>query len=350
MRSGRVREQSKLLKGRQIIALMYESFRARDRLDMIVSLDFLIKVQYQGDQKMNVFKQSDTALRDTLYSKIKESPALKQELCVHYDMLNYDDPERSYQKLLHIMDRCIRRNRENRNQQQISSGLNLMVAGKEAMSALPAKVKGGGKGNGTPSDKKSNKTDNENAAPVLPQSKAKAHSKAKAKGKPEKGKQAESTDGRPNMKHVRCKFFFSEHGECKNGDRCPFSHSKKPPERGRSSTPGRRRTPENSPSSDNKQKVCFNFKKNGSCSRDNCPYAHVNPATPAEGDNKPEAKAKAKAKTKPEATAEAKGKAKAKGKPQNAAPAIRMCRAWNQSPNPARSHGWSSVRSLGIRV
>ncbi|CAE7268027.1 unnamed protein product [Symbiodinium sp. CCMP2456] len=63
-----MREQSKLLKGRQIIAMMYES-----------------------DQKMNVFKQtwleiidrmrpedvpSDTALRDTLYSKIKESPAL----------------------------------------------------------------------------------------------------------------------------------------------------------------------------------------------------------------------------------------------------------------------------------
>ncbi|CAE6965643.1 unnamed protein product [Symbiodinium sp. CCMP2456] len=232
-----MREQSKLLKGRQIIAAMYESFRTRDRLDMVVSLDFLIKLQYQGDQKMNVFKQawleiidrmrpedvpSDTALRDTLYSKIKESPALKQELCAHYDMLNYDDPERSYQKLLHIMNRCIRRNRENRNQQQISSGLNLMVAGKDAMSALPAKVKGGGKGNGTPSDKKGNKTDNENAAPVLPQTKAKTHSKAKAKGKPETGKQrerSESTDGRPNMKPVRCKFFFSEHGECKNGDR-----------------------------------------------------------------------------------------------------------------------------------
>ncbi|OLP93893.1 hypothetical protein AK812_SmicGene24167 [Symbiodinium microadriaticum] len=55
--------------------------------------------------------------------------------------------------------------------------------------------------------------------------------------------------------------------------------------------------------------VCFNFKKNGSCNRDNCPYAHINPATPAEGEDKPEAKAK--------------------GKPKTAAPAIRMCRAWN---------------------
>ncbi|CAE7749097.1 GIP [Symbiodinium sp. CCMP2456] len=227
-----MRDQSKLLKGRQIIAMMYESFRSRDRLDMIVSLDFLIKLQYQGDQKMNVFKQTWLEII---------------ELCVQYDMLNYHDPERSYRKLLHMMERCIRRNRENRNQQQISSGLNLMVAGKDSMSALAAKVKGGGKGNGTAPGKKGNKADNENVLLLRAQ----------------------------------------------------------------------------------RMQVCFNFKKNGSCSRDNCPYAHVNPATPAEGEDKPEAKAKAKAKAKSEAKAEAKGKAKAKGKPQNAAPAIRMCRAWN---------------------
>ena len=33
----------KIIKGRQIIAMMYESFRTRDRLDMIVSLDYLVK-------------------------------------------------------------------------------------------------------------------------------------------------------------------------------------------------------------------------------------------------------------------------------------------------------------------
>ncbi|CAE7169845.1 unnamed protein product, partial [Symbiodinium microadriaticum] len=43
-----VREESKLIKGRQIIAMVYESFRTRDRLDMIVTLEYLIKLQYQG--------------------------------------------------------------------------------------------------------------------------------------------------------------------------------------------------------------------------------------------------------------------------------------------------------------
>ena len=48
-----VRENSKL-----IIAMMFESFRTRDRLDMVVTLEYLIKLQYQGDQHMNVFKQT----------------------------------------------------------------------------------------------------------------------------------------------------------------------------------------------------------------------------------------------------------------------------------------------------
>ena len=72
--------------------MMYESFRTRDRLDRVVTLEYLIKLQYQGDQRMSLFKKtwlecidrmrpedvpSENALRDTLHSKIKESAALK---------------------------------------------------------------------------------------------------------------------------------------------------------------------------------------------------------------------------------------------------------------------------------
>eukprot|EP00439_Symbiodinium_sp_Y106_P044222 s4937_g5.t1 len=87
--------EGKIIKGRQIIAMMYESFRTRDRLDMIVSLDYLVKLQCQGDNKLHQFKQtwleilnrmrqedipSEKALRDCLYNKIKDSPAMKWEL------------------------------------------------------------------------------------------------------------------------------------------------------------------------------------------------------------------------------------------------------------------------------
>ena len=196
-----VREESKLIKGRQIIAMMYESFRTRvtrDRLDMIVTLEYLIKLQYQGDQHMSLFKQtwlecidrmrpedvpSDNALRDTLHAKIKESPALKMELLVSYDMLNYDDPRRSYQHLLHLIDRCIQRMREQKMLKQTQAGLQLMIQGKDSLSAMAAKVKGSEAA--TPAPKKPPRPPKtEEAAPVLPQSKAKAH----AKTKPGKGK------------------------------------------------------------------------------------------------------------------------------------------------------------------
>ncbi|CAE7274956.1 unnamed protein product [Symbiodinium sp. KB8] len=53
-----VRTESKLIKGRQIIAMKCERIRTRDRMDMIVSLDYLIKLQHQGDQKMSTFNQT----------------------------------------------------------------------------------------------------------------------------------------------------------------------------------------------------------------------------------------------------------------------------------------------------
>ncbi|CAE7786659.1 unnamed protein product [Symbiodinium sp. KB8] len=88
-----VREESKLIKGRQIIAMMYESFRTRDRLDMIVTLEYLIKLQYQGDQRMSVFQQTWLECIDRMRPE-DDSPALKWQLLVSYDMLNYDDPKR----------------------------------------------------------------------------------------------------------------------------------------------------------------------------------------------------------------------------------------------------------------
>ena len=335
-----VRTESKLIKGRQIIAMMYESFRTRDRLDMVVTLEYHIKLQYQGDQRMRVFKQtwlecidrmrpedvpSDNALRDTLHAKIKDSPALKWELLVHYDMLSYDDPKRSYQHLLHLMDRCIQRSREQKMLKQTQNGLQLMIQGKDTLSAMAAKAKGSE--NATPAPKKPTKPPkNESAAPVLPQSKAKAHAKAKAgkgKGKGKDRERSASVDAKNKMKHIRCKFFFSETGECRNGDKCPYSHSKKTPERGRGTTPVHSRALSRSPSAGQGEKECFQYKKHGSCSRNNCPYKHVDPATPAEG--KPKAAPKADAKSKAEAKPKPKGKAKA----LPAAPAIRLCRAWN---------------------
>ncbi|CAE7573004.1 unnamed protein product [Symbiodinium sp. KB8] len=238
----------KIIKGRQIVAMMYESFRTQDRSDMIVTLDYLIKLPYNGGSKLHQFKQTwmeilvrmrredvppKKASRDCLYNKIKYSPAMKWELGLHYEHLHYDDPRRSYENLLAIMDRVIMRKREQANLAQTQVGLRQMLDGKDLLAApargsgkdvspsAPAPKGGGGRPN------KGNEGKGGDAAPVLPQSKAKPHAKAKPKKKD--NKRAESVDTK-NKKNIRCKFHFTSSG-CKNGKDCPYSHSKKTPEK-----------------------------------------------------------------------------------------------------------------------
>ena len=96
---------------------------------------------------------SDTPLRDMRYSKIKDSPVLRMVLLVHYEMVTYDVPKRSYQTLLGLIDRCIMRQREQKNMRQTQVDLRLMIEGKDQMAA-PAKTKGNEKDTATPAPKK----------------------------------------------------------------------------------------------------------------------------------------------------------------------------------------------------
>ena len=104
-----------VIKGRQIIAMMMESFRARDRLDLVYTIEQLGQLQYPGDAKLahsrTVWMEiihnmrpedvpSSRALRDTLYSKIKGSNLMQLEL-KFYDMMHVDDPNRTESSLGH---------------------------------------------------------------------------------------------------------------------------------------------------------------------------------------------------------------------------------------------------------
>ena len=259
-----------------------------------------MKLQCQGDNKLHQFKQtwleilnrmrqediaSEKALHDCLYNKIKDSPAMKWELGLRYENLSYDDPKRSYGNFLNIIDRTSMRRREQSNLTQTQVGLRQMLEGKDllaapAKTAIPAPKGKPDKGNGKPDD----------AAAVLPQSKVK------------------STDSRADKskKHIRCKFHFTDAGV-------------------RSVIPRRLRRRRLAPEHQvhpvaRTTKCVFTFRKTGACSRENCPFKHeAAAATPA---------AKADPKAKPsEPSAAVKKAAKSKAKP--AAPAIRMCRAWN---------------------
>ena len=112
----------KPIRGRQIIAIMLESFRTFGRLDLLYSMD-LYKLSNYGDKKMQDFKQKwndilanmnpdekpkDVQLRDMLYRKLRDnSKALELDLqvCANMDM---SDPNKSYSFLMKCMDRKIK--------------------------------------------------------------------------------------------------------------------------------------------------------------------------------------------------------------------------------------------------
>ena len=325
------------IKGRQIIAMMMESFRARDRIDVIYTIDHFTKIQYPGDNKLAKFKAtwlevigrmrpedvpSKNALRDLLHLKIKGSNLMKLELQLLYEIHAYDDAERSYEKLLQIMDRAIARQRESKNLHDTNTGLHQLVQGRHLLAAPApepkahphqpppappnAKAEGGGKGKG--------KGEANDAAPVYAQAEAKRRAKEKAKAKAKAkggGGRQRSTSTNRDTSRVRCKFFFSS-GGCTEGDQCRFSRKEKEPKKGKGKGKGRPRSGspsatslEGSPGADPSSKNCFQWMRGGKCNREACPYKHdPSYATPAK-DGKAKAKAEAKEKAKSKAKAKA---------------------------------------------
>ena len=84
-----------VIKGRQIIAKMMESFTTRHGLDQVYTIEQLAQVQYPGDAKPAHFRTCwmetihdmrpeeflpERALRETLYAKIKGSSLKQLEL------------------------------------------------------------------------------------------------------------------------------------------------------------------------------------------------------------------------------------------------------------------------------
>ena len=218
-----------------------------------------MKLQYHGDNKLHQFKQtwleilnrmrqedipSEKALRDCLYNKIKDSPAMKWELGLHYENLSYDDPKRSYGNLLNIVDRTIMRRREQSNLTRHKLVYAKCWKGRTFSPFRPRQQHLLPMGNLTKGM--------ESLTMQLPCSlRARPKLMLRQKAKPKKAARSESTDSKADKskKHIRCKFRFTDTG-CRNGDKCPFSHSKKIPE-----TPPRSRTP--SPSGRTNNQVCL---------------------------------------------------------------------------------------------
>ena len=340
------RDPPGIIKGRQVIAMIMDSFRSSTHTDLAFTGKHLYEMTYPGDNKLSLFKTQwihilsamreddkprGLALRDILYDKIKGSSLMAFDI-QYYRKKPEGHPEKTYEYLMEMMTRTISTEREEKNRLEKSKGIQ-QIMGAKALAAEKT-----GKETTKPDKNPKGHVDN-TAAPVVAKAPPKTRPEpGKGKGKDGKGKgkgkgKDRSRERSPSVdrKKIPCVFHFQK-GGCSKGKECQFSDSKRSLPRGSSNGPGKgkgdgkARTPSPKPKS---EKPCFLFAK-GKCERADCPYKHDSNAAPAEDSS-------AKAKASP------KGKAKAAAaKAKSAAVVVEMKRSDN---NDYLSH-WSDADDL----
>ena len=123
-------KHDKILSGREVIAILFESFRSSDNADVMYMIDNLIHMKYPGDSKLYDFytqwhavlegmRAEDVppkrTLRDILYKKIRDSTIMKFDLLL-YDQFADSDPMKTYDLLMSFIVKRIKLDREKKNQ------------------------------------------------------------------------------------------------------------------------------------------------------------------------------------------------------------------------------------------
>ncbi len=278
-------ETPTIMKGRQLLAMIVDSFRSASNTDLVYTIRYLYDLPYPGDAELVTFKSqwnevlecmrpgdvpNDVALRDILYDKIKNSKLMTFDIH-YYDSKQETHVDKTYSYLMDTINKHIRirreENREARNQglKRMASRFKNMALPSEGQPEKPPKAAPTPKSKANPaSSPKSG-----DAAIVLADPKAKQHAKGKDKGKGKgkkgKGKSRSRSPSTPRLaadkKKIPCRFHFGAGTTCNEGRDCEFSHNSQ-------STPRA-----NSPTGSRKS-VCYAFLQ-GKCTKGkDCKYEH----------------------------------------------------------------------------
>eukprot|EP00435_Cladocopium_sp_Y103_P035503 s1011_g9.t1 len=294
-RSQALGKKGSFIMGRKIFAMILDHFRTTSRDEVFFNASHIYRLQYRGDKEMDKFLNawleiianmkpedipSDVTLRDHVLRKIEGSTALHVDLVIFKGRENNDE-KKTYKALLEIMKRHIARVHEDRNMAARSrdkcatdyTNLGKPTTPAPKATATPAPDakddKTGKPGNPAPKAKP--------GTPVLPSGNPKAHAKGKGKGNG-KGKSRSRSASTKDKSKMFCHFHFNK-GGCKQGGKCPCSHSQYHWDRrkdkdgkkgsGKSNSPRRSNTPKGK-----KDDHCYGWVK-GACSRgDTCKFRH----------------------------------------------------------------------------
>ena len=316
-------KHDKILSGREVIAIIFESFRSSDNADVMFMIDNLINMKYPGDSKICDFytqwhailegMQAEDVppkrtLRDILYKKIRDSTVMKFDLSL-YDQFADSDPMKTYDLLMSFIVKRIKLDREKKSQQEKEKAWTEITNPKPGAPATKAEKekakkekekkekekKEKEKKDKEKKEKEKEKKEKEKkekerkeeekkekekgdkpdkpSAPVIPDPKAKTHPH------PGKGKGRGGRSNSPSGDKRPCYFYLVKR-DCRNGKNCPFARDTKLREQAEKMGPPRSRSASPKGRGD---RACRDFQK-GNCSRgDKCPYSRKvdKPAAPA---------------------------------------------------------------------
>ena len=241
-------QQGVIVKGRELVALVMQSFRTSDRTDLVYHIEQLFNLDFPGDKNLVIFRNkwydlllkmrsedrpSKLALRDILYRKIKGSKKMEFGLNA-YHRLPDKHPQKTYEFLLALIDHQIKADREDLMLDMKEKSVKSMMksGGRDAAPATGKQENQGGKG-------RKGKSSGPDAAPVLPKAKAKGHAgkNGKSDGASDRGKSPGGGKDNPCWYHFKsakgCESRSSSHdgacfafqkGKCDKGSACKYRH------------------------------------------------------------------------------------------------------------------------------
>jgi hypothetical protein len=246
----------KLIKGRQILWIIYQEYRVSEEAGSLNDITDLMKVTMKKDftkvEHLARFLLNwetvlagindpppDNQLQVMFYDQVRHVPSISNDIAM-YDRADPDSAERSYQFLMKAVQRVLQRTKRERNRKDIEKSLdnltngtiNTVKGGKGGKGGKAGKGKGNPKGKGKGDFGGGNTRDNNCREwmasqtcrrgktciydhPTIQGWKFVAGAKAKAKPRP-KG------EGKGNKTKVLCKYFAA--GHCRNGDKCNDLH------------------------------------------------------------------------------------------------------------------------------
>jgi hypothetical protein len=125
-------KEGRLLKGRQILKMIYEAHKLNEEIGQVFDIENILSTTFKGDKLAKFLQDWDTVLagqiapvselilKPLLHRQLMNSPSLKEEMA-HYERALPDSDDKTYAYLYKVLRRRVELNRQEGNRRAITA-------------------------------------------------------------------------------------------------------------------------------------------------------------------------------------------------------------------------------------